>query len=123
MRFQVLALTSLLGFTFANAYSGDITVYNSGSGAIGACGTPITDSGMTVALAQDMWGTAGAATNPWCGQKVQITYGSNAPVIATIVDMCSGCSGADLDLTPAVWNEVTDSASPDNRFSATWDLL
>ncbi|KAL5120567.1 hypothetical protein ACEQ8H_001586 [Pleosporales sp. CAS-2024a] len=101
----------------------DITIYDN-NGGFGACGTALTDSDMIVAIAQPAWGKStydvmtGAATNPWCGQQVDIEYNGNH-VTATIMDMCPGCAGHDLDLSLAVWTKLTGLAEK-TRLKASW---
>lgn len=101
----------------------DITIYDN-SGGYGACGTKITDGDMIVALAKDAWGAStydvmtGAATNPWCGQKIDVEYNGNH-ITATIMDMCPGCSGHDIDLSLAAWTALTNT-NEKTRYKASW---
>lgn len=111
------------GATYQNV---DITIYDN-SGAAGACGTALHDTDMIVALAKDAWGTStydvmtGAATNPWCGQKIKIDYNGNS-VEATIMDLCPGCSGHDIDLSLAAWTKLTGSDTK-TRYKASWSKI
>lgn len=104
-------------------YSGDITIYDN-TGGFGACGTALHDTDMIVALAIDTWGAStydvmtGAATNPWCGQKITIEYNGNT-VDATIMDLCPGCKGKDIDLSLAVWKKLT-GLDEKTRLQADW---
>jgi opacity protein-like surface antigen len=104
-------------------YSGDITIYDN-TGGFGACGTALYDTDMVVALSIDTWGAStydvmtGAATNPWCNQKITIEYNGNT-VEATIMDMCPGCSGKDIDLSLAVWKKLT-GLDEKTRLQADW---
>ena len=104
----------------------DITIYQT-AGAAGACGDILNDTDMIVALAQPAWGAStydtmtGSATNRWCRKKVEIEYHGNK-VQAQIMDMCPGCSGHDLDLSPAVWKKLTGSDEM-TRYKASWRLL
>ncbi|KAF2184452.1 hypothetical protein K469DRAFT_709216 [Zopfia rhizophila CBS 207.26] len=92
-------------------YHGDLTIYDN-TGAAGACGKAVHDTDKIVALAQSTWGKStydvmtGEATNPWCGKKITISY-KGKTVDATIMDMCPGCSGADIDLSLSLWKELT----------------
>lgn len=101
----------------------DITIYDN-TGAAGACGKAITDGDMIVALAKDTWGAStydvmtGEATNPWCGQKIDIEYNGNK-IQATIMDMCPGCSGADIDLSLSAWKSLT-KLDEKTRLKASW---
>lgn len=104
----------------------DITIYDN-TGAAGACGKAITDSDMVVALAAPTWGKStydvmtGEATNPWCGQKIDIEYNGNH-IQATIMDLCPGCSGADIDLSLAAWKALT-KLDEKTRLKASWSKI
>lgn len=104
----------------------DITIYQT-EGGYGACGTQLQDTDMIVAIAEAAWGAStydvatGAATNAWCGKKIQIEYNGNT-VPATIMDMCPGCSGHDIDLSPATWKAVTGS-DVETRYKASWSVI
>ena len=115
--------TTSTGETFSNV---DITVYDN-AGGYGACGTQLYDTDMIVALAQGSWGSStydvmtGAATNPNCGQKIQIDYNGKTAQ-ATIMDLCPGCTGAnDIDLSRAVWAALGLSES--TRLKASWSKI
>lgn len=107
-----------------NTHTGDITIYQP-AGNLGACGTILQDSDPVVALSIVAFGAStydymtGDATNKWCGQKIMVKYGDRAPVKATIMDMCPGCSGYDIDLSPAVWADVT-GVEEMTRYKAEW---
>lgn len=106
----------------------DMTVYNNLKGDFGACGKPLYDSDLIVALSKEAWGAStydvmtGEATNPWCGQQIEISYNGGEPKIATILDMCPGCSGHDIDLSPAAWKAVTGTDEL-TRYKASWRKL
>jgi hypothetical protein len=110
----------------AGDFSGDITIYQT-QGGYGACGTQLNDSDMIVALAQPAWGAStydvmtGEASNPWCGQKVKVHYKGNT-IEAKIMDMCPGCTGHDIDLSPAAWKALTGSDEM-TRYQATWSKI
>jgi outer membrane biosynthesis protein TonB len=101
----------------------DITIYDN-NGGLGACGTALNDGDMIVALAKDAWGAStydvmtGAATNPWCGQKIEVEYNGNY-ITATIMDLCPGCSGHDIDLSLSAWKALTKTDEK-TRFKANW---
>lgn len=104
----------------------DITIYDN-TGGFGACGTALHDSDMIVALAQPAWGKStydvmtGAATNPWCGQKIKVEYQGNS-IEATIMDMCPGCSGHDIDLSLSAWKALTGKDEK-TRLKASWSKI
>jgi hypothetical protein len=108
------------GATYENV---DITIYDN-NGGFGACGTKLTDGDMIVALAKDAWGAStydvmtGDATNPWCGQKIDVEYNGNH-ITATIMDMCPGCSGHDIDLSLSAWKALTNTDEK-TRYKANW---
>jgi hypothetical protein len=111
------------GDTYTNV---DMTIYDN-NGGFGACGTELHDDDMIVALAAPLWGKStydvmtGAATNPWCGQKIKINYNGNS-IIATIMDLCPGCSGQDIDLSLAAWKELT-KLDEKTRLKASWSKV
>jgi len=82
------------------------------SGGLGACGKPIQDTDMTVALGIAEFGAStydpatGNPTNAWCGQKIKVSYGGKT-ADAVVMDRCSGCTGAGIDATPALWQALT----------------
>jgi outer membrane biosynthesis protein TonB len=107
----------------SDQFSGDITIYQT-QGGYGACGTQLNDSDMIVALSHVAWGAStydvmtGAASNPWCGQEINVHYKGNS-IKAKIMDMCPGCKGDDIDLSPAAWKALTGSDEM-TRYQATW---
>lgn len=111
------------GESFTNV---DITIYDN-NGGFGACGTALHDTDMIVALAQPAWGAStydvmtGAATNPWCGQKIQVEYNGNS-IEATIMDLCPGCVGHDIDLSLAAWKALT-GLDEKTRLKASWSKM
>lgn len=85
-----------------NLFTGDLTYYTPG---LGSCGVTNSESDMIVALAEDMMtGSADPNTNRNCGKSITITY-KGVSASATIEDTCPGCSGAGLDLTPALFQK------------------
>ncbi|KAH7084975.1 hypothetical protein BKA63DRAFT_559643 [Paraphoma chrysanthemicola] len=104
----------------------DMTIYDN-NGGFGACGTKLYDTDMIVALAQPAWGAStydtmtGAATNPWCGQKIKVDYNGNS-IEATIMDLCPGCSGHDIDLSLAAWTKLT-GLTEKTRLKASWSKI
>lgn len=104
----------------------DITVYDN-DGSYGACSTKLYDNDTIVALAKPTWGQStynimtGRATNPWCGQKIQIQYNSRF-VEATVMDLCPSCVGHDIDLSLAAWNELTGNIEK-TRLKGSWIKL
>lgn len=107
-------------------FSGDITIYQT-EGGYGACGTALHDDDMIVALSHVKWGAStydvmtGEATNPWCGQEIEVHYKGNS-IKAKIMDMCPGCSGDDIDLSPKAWKALTGSDEM-TRYQATWSKV
>lgn len=111
------------GETYQNV---DMTIYDN-NGGFGACGTELHDTDMIVALAAPTWGKStydvmtGAATNPWCGQKIKIDYNGNS-IEATIMDLCPGCAGKDIDLSLAAWKKLT-GLDEKTRLKASWSKI
>ncbi|XP_014551346.1 hypothetical protein COCVIDRAFT_113109 [Bipolaris victoriae FI3] len=106
----------------------DITVYDN-TGAAGACGEPLTDDMMVVAIAKGAWNAkggstydvmTGASSNPWCGAKINIEY-EGKKCEATIMDLCPGCEGLyDIDLSRAAWKAL--GITETTRLKANWSL-
>lgn len=106
-------------------YTGEMTIYNA-QGNNGACGKPIQDSDMVVALGKPTWGEStydrmtGESSNPWCGKKINIHYNGKTTG-ATILDLCPECAAGDIDLTPSLWKIVTGGDPADGgRYKVEW---
>lgn len=103
----------------------DLTI-NPVTGALGACGEAMNPEDITVALAKSAWGEStydvmtGKATNKWCGQKIQINYGGKS-VVATVMDMCPGCSGHDIDLSDGAWAAI--GMTEWTRVKGSWSMV
>lgn len=103
----------------------DLTI-NPLNGALGACGEPMHATDFYVALAAPAWGAStydtmtGKATNKWCGQKIKIEYGGKS-VDATIMDLCPGCAGHDLDLSDAAWAAI--GMTELTRVQGSWSIV
>ncbi|KAF1928597.1 uncharacterized protein M421DRAFT_5066 [Didymella exigua CBS 183.55] len=103
----------------------DLTI-NPLTGALGACGEPMHATDFYVAIAAPAWGAStydvqtGKATNKWCGQKIKIEYGGKS-VDATVMDMCPGCSGHDLDLSDAAWAAI--GMTEWTRVQGSWSMV
>ncbi|KAJ6479600.1 hypothetical protein C8R45DRAFT_762077, partial [Mycena sanguinolenta] len=62
------------------------------NGGYGACGWPLQNSGMTVAIGPDNW-DGGAH----CGETMTVTY-KGTTICLTIADLCPGCQGNEIYL-------------------------
>lgn len=88
------------------ACQGDITYYD---GGLGACGVNVDPAGNGIALPYEFMGTE-SNDNPYCGKTLTIynpATGQSAQ--ATVMDKCMGCTGRSIDLTPALFNTLTNS--------------
>lgn len=112
------------------SYTGSYTL-NYYGGGLGACGDPINDNDMAVALSVELFGDAtvdymtGKTTNKWCGKTIAITNG-DVTVNAKIMDRCPGCTGGGLDATPALWEATTGGlggASGSRIYSMSWRVV
>lgn len=116
------------GSPSGQTYTGEITIYDNNQGGSGACGTKLTDADMIVALAQPTWGKStydvmtGEATNPWCGQKIEVHY-KGKTITAKIMDLCPTCAGADLDLSLSAWKALTGLDEKTRLQGATWNKV
>ena len=87
-------------------YTGEITYYDPG---MGSCGVSSGPNDMIVAVAHGIMANgANPNANPLCGKTVTIDY-NGKQTTATIVDTCPGCSGNDLDMSPALFKAVAPS--------------
>jgi len=106
--------------TAAGASStGDLTWYDTG---LGACGVSSGSTDAIVAISEAVFdaygvnaGIANPNNNPLCGRKVSITGADGSAYKATVVDRCTGCAAADLDLSQGFFNTVTNNG--DGRVS------
>ncbi|KAJ7053619.1 hypothetical protein C8F01DRAFT_1089622 [Mycena amicta] len=105
MQFTLLAsLSALVGFVAAQdgtPIAGQATVF-SHAGQVGACGTPIQDTDLAVALSSSQFNAS------WCGETMTITLtGTTTAVDVVIVDICSACvSPRDIGLTEAAFEAL-----------------
>ena len=96
------------------ACQGDITYYG---GGLGACGVNVDPAGNGIALPYEFMGTA-SNDNPYCGKTLTIynpATGNTAQ--ATVMDKCMGCTGRSIDLTPALFNTLTNNDEAAGRVS------
>ena len=91
-------------------YTGDMTWYDVG---LGACGLTSSPSDHIVAISESIFDSytqgGNPNNNPLCGKSVTITGVDGTARTATIVDRCTGCAAADLDLSADFFNLVTDN--------------
>lgn len=93
------------------SYTGDLTWYAVG---LGACGWDNIASDHIVAISQTVfdnsqYATANPNNNPLCGRYVSITGVDGSQYQAKVVDRCTGCAEADLDLSEDFFNLVTSN--------------
>ncbi|KAG0750569.1 hypothetical protein G6F16_000137 [Rhizopus arrhizus] len=98
---------------FAAATSSD-TEYNHGQGTfydlethVGLCGKQRKNTEFVAALNSEQMGSA-KRNNPNCGKNVEIIGPNGKSVKAAIVDDCKSCKSGDLDLSPAVFEQLGD---------------
>lgn len=112
-------------------YKGGSYTMNYYGGGTGACGDPIKDTDMAVALAVDVFGDAtvnpqtGKTTNPWCGKKIEVSNNGKT-AIAFIKDRCKGCTNGGLDATPSLWEATTGGlggGNGDRIYSMSWKVV
>ncbi|KAJ7052045.1 hypothetical protein C8F01DRAFT_1262266 [Mycena amicta] len=103
---RVASLSALVGFVAAQdgtPIAGQATVF-SPAGQVGACGTPIQDTDLAVALSSSQF------TTSLCGEKMTITLaGTTTAVSAVVADTCSGCGqhdSLDIALTEAAFEAL-----------------
>ncbi|KXL50013.1 MAG: hypothetical protein FE78DRAFT_138815 [Acidomyces sp. 'richmondensis'] len=96
------------------SYTGDLTWYQTG---LGACGITSSPSDHIVAISEVIYDAYDAEAggnpnnNPMCGKTVTITGVDGIPYTATVVDRCTGCDEASLDLSQDFFNLVTSNGN------------
>ncbi|KAJ7486996.1 RlpA-like double-psi beta-barrel-protein domain-containing protein-containing protein, partial [Mycena latifolia] len=85
------------------------------AGGLGACGNPIQDTDLAVALSPDTF-NAGAE----CGRSINVQF-NGASLTATVVDLCPGCGPGGLDLTAGAFAQIADPAV--GRIEVQWDFV
>ncbi|KAK7750826.1 hypothetical protein SLS62_007225 [Diatrype stigma] len=114
---KIVAAVGLVA-TSAVAFTGDLTHYDAG---LGACGWTNTASDMIVALAIAQYGTDANPNNAAvCGKQIAINYNGKT-VVAEVVDKCWGCASGDIDVSNAVFSQLTDLGV--GRVQVTWDFI
>ncbi|KAF2013047.1 hypothetical protein BU24DRAFT_425610 [Aaosphaeria arxii CBS 175.79] len=111
----------------AETYTGDLTFYDPG---LGACGIDSTSSDHIVAISHFTFDAAQKGSdpnqNPLCRRKIRARRvnedtGKTVSIDLTVVDRCTGCQPTDIDVSPAVFNQLSN---PDlGRVPVTWAWL
>ncbi|KAK3356835.1 RlpA-like double-psi beta-barrel-protein domain-containing protein-containing protein [Lasiosphaeria hispida] len=113
-------------------YEGDLTYYAPG---LGACGLDNVSEDYIAAVAHELFDAAGANLasggnpndNPLCGKMIRITRDyveanrGNVTVDVMVVDRCVGCQPTDLDLSPAVYDQLAPESK--GRAVGRWKWL
>ncbi|KAK8129138.1 hypothetical protein PG999_001518 [Apiospora kogelbergensis] len=116
-------------------FTGDLTYYQPG---LGACGVTSGAGDAIVSVSHLTFDAAGAHrdgggnpnANPLCGRRIRIQRdyseggkgsGGNRSVDVTVVDRCTGCQPADLDVTISVFTQLAPEES--GRVSMSWAWL
>ncbi|ETS80886.1 hypothetical protein PFICI_08415 [Pestalotiopsis fici W106-1] len=106
-------------------FTGDLTFYDPG---LGACGVTSTSNDDIVSVSHIIFDAASTGSNPnanrLCGQKIRIERangsGGNNSVDVTVVDRCTGCAAADLDVTLAVFTQLAQEEEGRVQMSWAW---
>ncbi|KAH8729089.1 RlpA-like double-psi beta-barrel-protein domain-containing protein-containing protein [Phaeosphaeriaceae sp. PMI808] len=111
----------------AETYTGDLTYYNPG---LGACGIDSTDNDAVVAVSHFTFDAmqvgSNPNSNPLCGRKIRARRvnektGKSTSIDVTVIDRCTGCQPTDLDVSPAMFNQMADADL--GRVLVTWAWL
>ncbi|KAI1802718.1 RlpA-like double-psi beta-barrel-protein domain-containing protein-containing protein [Daldinia bambusicola] len=96
-----------------SVFTGDLTYYEP---ALGACGIQSNGGENIVSVSHIIFDAASQGSdpnaNPLCGMKIRVTRDfieagiGNQSVDVTVVDRCVGCAATDLDLSPAVFEQL-----------------
>ncbi|KAI9374138.1 RlpA-like double-psi beta-barrel-protein domain-containing protein-containing protein [Aspergillus egyptiacus] len=102
-------------------YTGDLTYYDPG---LGSCGITSTAEEKVCAVSHVVFDAALTSSNPnenqLCGLRLRIRRGEKS-VDVKVVDRCPGCAVNDLDVSPAVFEELGDLA--EGRVLVDWAWL
>ncbi|KAF1813211.1 hypothetical protein P152DRAFT_374586, partial [Eremomyces bilateralis CBS 781.70] len=113
--------------TSAEAHTGDLTYYNPG---LGSCGIDSTDNDPIVAVSHLLYDAVSTGSNPnlnpLCGKKIRArrhneATGEDRSVDLTVVDRCTGCQPTDIDVSPAIFDELAPRDY--GRVGVTWAWL
>ncbi|KAI0131524.1 RlpA-like double-psi beta-barrel-protein domain-containing protein-containing protein [Daldinia grandis] len=96
-----------------SVFTGDLTYYEP---SLGACGVQSNSDEDIVSVSHIIFDAASQGTNPntnpLCGMKIRVMRDfveadmGNRSVDVTVVDRCVSCAAADLDLSPAVFEQL-----------------
>ncbi|KAK7440793.1 hypothetical protein VKT23_016871 [Stygiomarasmius scandens] len=106
---------------FCGTQTGQVQFYSTGRDA---CGGTDTDSGHTAAVSHLLFdafpGYNGVdpTTNGVCGTQIRVTFQGKSTVV-TATDRCEGCALADLDLSPAAYQDLESDLGA-GRITVTW---
>ncbi|GMM33631.1 hypothetical protein DASC09_009560 [Saccharomycopsis crataegensis] len=104
-----------------STHSGDATYYSPSVG-IGACGNQNSDSELVCALPHTLYDatrTTNQGESSYCGKSLTVKYGEKS-VTVKVVDMCPGCAGDSLDLSPAAFTHLAEESV--GRIKVTWSF-
>ncbi|KAK9423276.1 putative RlpA-like protein double-psi beta-barrel domain-containing protein [Seiridium unicorne] len=106
-------------------FTGDLTYYEPG---LGACGVTSTSEDNIVSVSHIIFDAASSGSNPnanpLCGRKIRIERefnGGNSSVDVTVVDRCTGCEQADLDVSLGVFTQL--ALEENGRVQMSWAWL
>jgi hypothetical protein len=58
-----------------------------------------------------------------CGKQVDVTTSDGTSVVATVVGTCSGCSGDDIALSPALFRKLATWTQLSGSLAVSWKYL
>lgn len=112
-------------------YTGDITYYNP-AGGVGACGEALADTDAVAAVNTAFYDAYTQGGNPnnnaLCGKQIEVSYtdaasGAAASATVAIKDRCGACKPTDVDLTPAVFDQLVPGGEGVGRTTASWRFV
>jgi hypothetical protein len=105
-------------------YSGGQATFYNVEENVGACGNMNSNDEMVIALDIETYGDENSVSQ-YCGKQVQITDTENGNVVvATVVDCCPTCeNAASIDMSPAVFNALSNNNPDEGVFPITWFFL
>ncbi|KAJ1972722.1 hypothetical protein H4R34_005309 [Dimargaris verticillata] len=107
-------------------YSGGTITHHNFSGENNACGGEYEDSDLVVALDTSQFADGAGGdlydNNPNCGRTVEVSRGGKT-VKVKVVDQCTTCGDAGLDLSPAAFQKLESDLDKGELQDYTWKFV
>ncbi|KAJ1971421.1 hypothetical protein H4R35_005267 [Dimargaris xerosporica] len=115
-----------IGTSDGQEYSGGTITHHNFSGENNACGGKYEDTDLVVALDTSQFADGAGDdlydNNPNCGRTVEVTRGGKT-IQVKVVDQCTTCGDASLDLSPAAFKELEADLDKGELHDYTWKFV